>query len=140
MQGATPSSYSYDNTKIVCFAEGTLIATPDGTALIESLRSGDMVITREAGPQRILWMGVDHLDQFDLGKDEALQPILIPRGALGAQRGLFYLASVGFCLGKRRLRGLATLSTVCLACGLRVASTSSLITICCSIITSPSLR
>ena len=51
---ASGSFFTTENTGIVCFAEGTLISTPRGPVPVEELGSGDMVITRDAGPQRIL--------------------------------------------------------------------------------------
>lgn len=36
---------------VVCFATGTQIATPDGHRLVEMLRPGDMVLTRDHGPR-----------------------------------------------------------------------------------------
>lgn len=40
-----------------CFTPGTWIDTPDGQRLIEDLRPGDMVMTCDNGPQRLLWVG-----------------------------------------------------------------------------------
>lgn len=40
-----------------CFTPGTLIDTPDGPRLIEDLRPGDLVSTRDRGAQVLLWMG-----------------------------------------------------------------------------------
>lgn len=41
----------------VCFAEGTLIGTPDGDRPIEELAVGDLVNTLDNGPQPIRWIG-----------------------------------------------------------------------------------
>lgn len=101
VQGATASSFTYDNTGIVCFVEGTLIATPDGPVPVEDLGPGDMVLTRDAGPRAIRWAGVDHLDRHDLAKSEAVRPILIPCGTLGAQRDLLVSRQHGILLGNR---------------------------------------
>ncbi|GAA6187460.1 Hint domain-containing protein [Litorivita sp. NS0012-18] len=43
--------------RIICFTPGARILTPRGERPIESLRAGDMVITRDHGPQPIRWMG-----------------------------------------------------------------------------------
>ncbi len=43
--------------KIICFTPGTLIDTPFGPRAIETLKTGDLVGTRDAGPQPIKWMG-----------------------------------------------------------------------------------
>lgn len=43
--------------RIICFTPGARIMTPRGERAIETLRVGDMVITRDHGPQPIRWMG-----------------------------------------------------------------------------------
>ena len=42
---------------IICFTPGARILTPHGERAIETLRTGDMVITRDHGPQPIRWIG-----------------------------------------------------------------------------------
>jgi Ca2+-binding RTX toxin-like protein len=42
---------------IICFTPGARILTPRGLRPVESLRAGDMVITRDNGPQPIRWIG-----------------------------------------------------------------------------------
>ncbi|UYH51951.1 Hint domain-containing protein [Candidatus Kirkpatrickella diaphorinae] len=44
-----------------CFAEGTLIQTPDGDRLVETLELGDLVSTH-LGPQPIRWLGKREVD------------------------------------------------------------------------------
>jgi hypothetical protein len=41
---------------IICFTPGTLIATPRGARRIETLRPGDLVVTRDHGLQPIRWI------------------------------------------------------------------------------------
>ncbi|MFY0691006.1 MAG: Hint domain-containing protein [Paracoccaceae bacterium] len=65
----------------VCFAQGTRIRTPDGEVAIEDLRIGDLVETRDAGPQPILWLS---RTQFHWpGAPDSQKPILIAPDALG---------------------------------------------------------
>lgn len=66
-----------------CFTPGTLIATPRGERLVENLRVGDRVITRDNGIQEIRWFGHNAMGQEDLSHAAHLQPILIRQGALG---------------------------------------------------------
>ncbi len=73
-QTATPS----EGTR-VCYAAGTLIATPDGPRRVETLRMGDGVTTLDHGVQRIRWT---HADPRPLDVDES-RPVLIKTGALG---------------------------------------------------------
>ena len=42
---------------IICFTPGTMIDTPRGPRAIESLRPGDVVLTRDNGPQVVRWTG-----------------------------------------------------------------------------------
>ena len=63
---------------VVCFAAGTLVDTPSGPRPVESLRPGDMVVTRDAGAQPLRWSGATSVPA--LGD---LAPIVISPGALG---------------------------------------------------------
>lgn len=52
---------------IICFTPGIGILTPRGERPVESLRAGDLVITRDHGPQPIRWIGrrtVPGIDRF----------------------------------------------------------------------------
>ena len=52
---------------IICFTPGIGILTPRGERPVESLRKGDLVITRDHGPQPIRWIGrrtVPGIDRF----------------------------------------------------------------------------
>ncbi|MCU9838556.1 Hint domain-containing protein [Ruegeria sp. WL0004] len=42
---------------IICFTPGTLIATAHGPRPIESLQTGDMIVTRDNGLQPLRWIG-----------------------------------------------------------------------------------
>ncbi|HMB13223.1 MAG TPA: Hint domain-containing protein [Roseovarius sp.] len=42
---------------IICFTPGARILTPRGLRRVESLRAGDLVITRDNGPQPVRWTG-----------------------------------------------------------------------------------
>lgn len=52
---------------IICFTPGIRLLTPHGERPVEGLRAGDMVITRDHGPQAIRWIGqrtVPGIDRF----------------------------------------------------------------------------
>ncbi|WP_411839386.1 Hint domain-containing protein [Paracoccus sp. ME4] len=66
-----------------CFAQGTMILTPNGERAVECLTPGDLVITRDAGPQPLHWLGSRHLTGAMLDANPKLRPIRIARGALG---------------------------------------------------------
>ncbi len=59
--GASPGFHTVDQNvayshQVVCFAAGTLIATPRRARPVEVLRPGDMVMTRDHGPQPVVWV------------------------------------------------------------------------------------
>ncbi len=62
---------------IICFTPGARILTPRGLRAIETLQPGDMVVTRDHGPQPIRWLGrrtVPGLGRF--------APVTLDAGAL----------------------------------------------------------
>lgn len=79
---APPSNYT-DLPSYVCFADGTLILTPNGQVLVENLQAGDRVVTMDNDCQRIRWTGSRTLDAIDLAQNPHLRPIRIRAGALG---------------------------------------------------------
>ncbi|WP_411956752.1 Hint domain-containing protein [Paracoccus homiensis] len=64
-----------------CFAEGTMIQTPDGAVQVQDLAVGDTVQTHDNGAQAIRWIG---RATVDLEQAPHMQPIRIAAGALGA--------------------------------------------------------
>ncbi len=68
----------------ICFAAGTLIATPGGPRPVETIRAGDLVLTVDDGAQPVLWAGQRHLDADALDRAPNLRPVRIAAGALGA--------------------------------------------------------
>jgi hypothetical protein len=74
---------------LLCFLEGTLIATPTGPRPVEDLRIGDPVLTAEGAVAPVRWMGRRTLHAFGpegyLRADPLrVMPIRIRAGALGA--------------------------------------------------------
>lgn len=78
------SALTNDSVAVVCFADDVLIDTVRGPVAAGDLRVGDMVLTRDNGPQPVRWMGKRHLDAADLTAAPHLRPIRIGKGALGA--------------------------------------------------------
>ncbi|MEL7212159.1 MAG: Hint domain-containing protein [Pseudomonadota bacterium] len=68
---------------IPCFTLGTTIATPKGERLVEELKVGDKIITRDNGLQEIRWLGAKTMDWKALSGNPHLKPILIRAGSLG---------------------------------------------------------
>lgn len=71
---------------VICFTPGTLIRTEAGPRPIETLLPGDRVLTRDDGPQEILWMGNRKMTGARLYAMPSLRPIRIRAGALGIER------------------------------------------------------
>ena len=68
---------------IICFVEGTRILTPGGEVAIEDLRVGDLVVTRDHGPQPLRWRARRRV----VGQGR-FAPIRFAPGALGNSRAL----------------------------------------------------
>jgi len=83
--GALLGSSTFEDIEnvIPCFTPGTTIATPTGERLIEDLREGDRIITRDNGLQEIRWIGTTELTGHKLARAPHLRPILIQAGSLG---------------------------------------------------------
>jgi len=73
----------WDYTDVICFTPGALIATPLGTRLVEDLKIGDLVITRDHGLQAIRWIGRKIITGARLYANPHLRPITIRKGAFG---------------------------------------------------------
>lgn len=69
----------------VCFVRGTLTETVNGLQPIETLKVGDMVMTRDHGLQPIRWIGCRALSPMRLVLNAKLRLIRIRAGALGRQ-------------------------------------------------------
>lgn len=80
--GTLPQSQA----RIVCFTRGTRIITPRGPVAVEDLKVGDLVMTKDNGPQPVRWIGSRRLTQATLRDNPNLKPIRIAKNALG--RGL----------------------------------------------------
>lgn len=68
---------------IPCFVVGTLILTPRGEVAVESLMPGDLVCTKDAGPQPLRWIG-----RRSVAAEGAFAPIRIEAGTFGNHRAL----------------------------------------------------
>ncbi len=92
LQGTTPQQVAALGTLramgIPCFVAGTLIATPAGPRPVEALEVGDRVITRDDGPQPVLWRAARQVTHAELAQTPALRPVEIRQGGLGNARPL----------------------------------------------------
>ncbi|MFT5742417.1 MAG: hypothetical protein ACI86S_000476 [Paracoccaceae bacterium] len=76
-------TFSEIENVIPCFTPGTTIATPQGERLVEELRIGDRIITRDNGVQEIRWVGRKEISGKALVANPHLKPILLRAGSLG---------------------------------------------------------
>ena len=67
----------------VCFTPNTRIAVPSGERWIEDLSVGNLVLTRDHGPQPVRWIGRTDVGPDDVAKNDAFVPVRIEKGALG---------------------------------------------------------
>ena len=75
--GVSDTAFVTVNT-IPCFVAGTLVQTPSGLRQVEQLQPGDLVTTKDDGPQPVRWIGSRTVDAT-----AALAPIRIEAGAFG---------------------------------------------------------
>ncbi|MDZ7905889.1 MAG: Hint domain-containing protein [Cypionkella sp.] len=71
---------------VICFTPGTMIATETGARAIDDLQAGDRILTRDNGPQEILWRGHRRMTGARLHVMPHLRPIRFASGALGFGR------------------------------------------------------
>lgn len=82
--GATYTVQGTPNPGTVpCFLAGTLILTDRGYRPVEKLSAGDMAMTMDRGPQRLLWTGSRSLTPKEAA-DPGTHPVCIPHGSLAA--------------------------------------------------------
>jgi len=74
------------NAGVICFTPGTWIATPGGPRLVEDLREGDRVQTKDSGAQEVQWIGSRRMTGARLFTMPKLRPIRFRAGALGVER------------------------------------------------------
>jgi hypothetical protein len=98
--GATAdgTTYSNDNTGVVCFTPGTLIRTPSGDVPIERLAPGDLIVTRDNGVKPLLWVGQRSLNARELDAQPHLRPVLLRHEFFGFDRDLIVSPQHGVLL------------------------------------------
>ena len=74
------------SNRMICFTHGMLIDTPRGRRPVEDLVVGDYVLTKDDGPQPILWRGWRHMSGARLLSMPHLRPVRVRSGALGLRQ------------------------------------------------------
>ncbi|MCF3973044.1 Hint domain-containing protein [Paracoccus salsus] len=82
--GAGTNARLNRNGAVICFAAGTAIATSTGEVAVETLRVGDLVVTRDRGLQPVRWIARRRVGSGLLAAMPQLRPIHIAEAALGA--------------------------------------------------------
>ncbi|SNX71215.1 Hint domain-containing protein [Cereibacter ovatus] len=96
-----PQDVALADLLCVSFAHGTMVTMADGTQRpIETLRAGDLVLTRDHGPQPIRWIG-----NATLRAVGSFAPVVIARGVLGNMADLVVSQHHRIFLYYRRRRG-----------------------------------
>ena len=67
---------------VPCFVQGTMIRTPKGDRRVETLTTGDEVLTADGHVETIRWVGARHVNVWRADKRH-LMPVRIAKGALG---------------------------------------------------------
>lgn len=86
LEGMRGASTGPASGGVICFTPGTRIETPEGPRLVEELREGDHVQTRDNGAEQIQWIGSRRMTGARLFAMPRLRPIRLKAGALGMGR------------------------------------------------------
>lgn len=71
---------------VICFTPGTIIDTLDGRYPVEMLQEGDMILTKDNGPQEIQWIGRRRMSGARMFAMPHLRPVRIKAESLGVLR------------------------------------------------------
>ncbi|MDG1431539.1 MAG: Hint domain-containing protein, partial [Paracoccaceae bacterium] len=70
----------------VCFAQGTLIATPNGEVPVEDLTAGDLILTASGASIALEWIANSHFSLPEILMNRRVSPVCIRKGSLGPNR------------------------------------------------------
>jgi len=71
------------NYRITCYLRGTMIATPAGERLVESLQIGDLVTTLDGSAKAVKWIGHRTYEAEFGGSEAFVRPVVFRAGSLG---------------------------------------------------------
>jgi hypothetical protein len=69
--------------QVICFTPETMISTPDGKRAVADLQEGDLIQTKDDGPQPVRWVGTKRISGARLLAMPELRPVRIRGGAVG---------------------------------------------------------
>jgi hypothetical protein len=82
----TPVRAPNDRPSVICFTPGTRLRTERGEVAIEDLDEGDRLLTRDDGPQDVIWSGHRRMSGARLFALPDQRPIRLRVNALGVDR------------------------------------------------------
>ncbi|KAJ55106.1 hemolysin-type calcium-binding protein [Actibacterium mucosum KCTC 23349] len=85
-ENSSVQTYYEHQPNVICFAADTRIATPEGVKQVQDLSEGDMVLTKDDGPQPICWTGRRRITGARMYAMPHMRPIRIRASALGEYR------------------------------------------------------
>ncbi|MDR9395347.1 MAG: Hint domain-containing protein [Roseovarius sp.] len=86
LEGPRHASTGPGSGGVICFTPGTRIETPEGPRLVEELREGDFVQTKDCGAEEIQWIGSRRMTGARLFAMPYLRPVRFRAAALGTDR------------------------------------------------------
>ena len=85
MQDFPNGAFALTNVE-VCYAKGTLIATPEGPSPVETLKPGDLLIAADGAPTRVRLVVSRPVHGIEMRIFETLRPVTLPAGLFGPGR------------------------------------------------------
>ena len=87
LEGVSPSAVTSKQSMarmgIPCFAAGTMMCTPDGWRMVETLKPGALVMTREGAAVPVLWAGHRSIATAELALRPSAVPVRVETDVLG---------------------------------------------------------
>jgi len=74
---------SFDEPGVICFTPGTLVSTANGLVPVQDIRPDDVLLTKDNGPQKIVWQGQRKMTGARLFAMPHLRPVRLRADALG---------------------------------------------------------
>ncbi|MDJ0824195.1 MAG: Hint domain-containing protein [Rhodobacter sp.] len=87
---------------IPCFTSGTMIMTPDGERPVDGLHVGDLVTTRDNGPQPVIWRAQRTLGPAELAARPDLRPVRLCASWTGTGRDLVVSRQHGIVASRQK--------------------------------------
>ncbi|MDG4648207.1 Hint domain-containing protein [Roseibacterium sp. SDUM158017] len=81
-----PARAVRERPAVICFTPGTRLSTLRGEVAIEDLDAGDRLLTRDDGPQKVLWRGHRRMSGARLFALPDQRPVRLRAGSLGVNR------------------------------------------------------